>query len=288
MNKCIILFCLLVSYRTAAQTTCSATNVTQLNACFASTVSPNIISLSNNIALGATTLAIPNTNTILYTNGFDITGSTWSISGNPDMSLSRNASSTVIQVTKNGTNKFSDINTAGSLKSAFSSVLPVALTAFEGRNTEGGNVLAWQTADEKNTSDFDIERSNDAKTFDKIGTIKAKGSNANYAFTDGQTTVSTMYYRLTINDLDGKSTTSNVIAVAKGDGKGRVSLRLYPSVTSSVLTVETAEEVVFHIVNIFGQEILTGRTTQRIDVAALTQGTYVLCVGEARAKFVKQ
>jgi hypothetical protein len=42
------------------------------------------------------------------------------------------------------------------------------------------------------------------------------------------------------------------------------------------------------ILNLFGQEVLSGKAAQPIDVSALPQGAYFLKVGTEQVKFMKQ
>jgi hypothetical protein len=75
-------------------------------------------------------------------------------------------------------------------------------------------------------------------------------------------------------------------------------LAIYPNPVSSLLNVVyTVEErnpdafgkgSSFQILNLLGQQVLTGKTAAQVDVSALPQGTYVLKVGAEQAKFLKQ
>jgi Secretion system C-terminal sorting domain len=65
-------------------------------------------------------------------------------------------------------------------------------------------------------------------------------------------------------------------------------LKVYPTVSSGVLTIETSETAVYQIFTLSEQQILTGKTGQRIDVSALPQGTYIVRVGSEQALFVKR
>ena len=131
-----------------------------------------------------------------------------------------------------------------------SAVLPVELLTFEGKYippsggtrgaTVGGNRLTWQTASEVNNKSFDIERSNSGSNFQTIGTIKAVGKAAGYNFTDANPLNGTTYYRLKINDTDGKFTYSNVLSLA---ANGKTKVKVYPSVTSGILSIESAESI---------------------------------------------
>jgi Leucine-rich repeat (LRR) protein len=169
--------------------------------------------------------------------------------------------------------------------------LPVELLNFDVQNTEGSkNYLTWRTASETNNSHFDIERSTDGTTFHSIGQVKGNNKASSYQFVDNQPFVTT-YYRLRQIDFDGTETLSNIVSVVQ-KGKGK-ALIIYPNPVSNTLTVENTEEDDeevgnFQIINLLGQQVLSGKTGQGLDVSALPQGTYVLRVGEEQAKFVKE
>lgn len=132
-------------------------------------------------------------------------------------------------------------------------VLPIELLGFNGKNTEGGNLLTWTTAEEKNARDFDIERSRDGQFFTKIGTVKAKGSNSTYEFTDITPPLGVgglAFYRLKINDFDGKTDFSKVITLSNLQ---KTKAKIYPSVTTGNLTVENIRS--FEIINSIGQVV---------------------------------
>ena len=151
--------------------------------------------------------------------------------------------------------------------------MPVELLRFEGKNTEGGkNMLTWQTAVELNTSNFAVEQSDDSVIFNKIGEVKAKGSNSTYQFEDNPTK-SVQYYRLKINDLDGKTAYSKIISLK---AKGTSKVKVYPSVTSGILTIEGAAS--FDIVNSVGQIVLSEKEIHRSSfiVHHLASGVYVI------------
>ena len=131
-----------------------------------------------------------------------------------------------------------------------SGVLSVELTDFTGKNTERGNLLSWATAEEVNTRDFDIERDVNGLNFEKIGTVKAKGSKSTYEFIDF-TPLSKNYYRLKINDLDRKTQYSKVIAL---ESNKKLVVKIYPSLTNGFLTIENATS--FEIINAIGQVML--------------------------------
>ena len=169
-------------------------------------------------------------------------------------------------------------------------VLPVELLDFTGKNREGGNLLTWATASEVNNKGFQVERLN-GNDWQNIGFKTANNKASNYQFTDN-TPLSISSYRLRQIDNDGTETLSKIITIQNKGTKGK--LAVYPNPVANVLTVELDSPLWglgagnFQILNLLGQQVLTGKTAQRIDVSALPQGSYVLKVGAEQVKFIKQ
>ena len=182
-------------------------------------------------------------------------------------------------------NVFFDISNANFTITA---VLPVELLNFQAKAAGKSNQLIWRTASEKNNDGFEIERSADGQTFYKIGFVKGFGTvqtTQYYTMTDAQPLNITNYYRLKQLDTDGAIAYSKIVSLTNKGGK---VLRVYPTLVSNgILTLDT-EGVDFAIYNLLGQQVKTGKVSQQIDVSVLTQGTYIIKVGEEQAKFMKQ
>jgi Secretion system C-terminal sorting domain len=232
---------------------------------------------------GAITLA--GTLNVALVNGYTPTNGT-SFTIIDGTSLSGTFSTTNLPTLSNGLSWSVNYNgSAGTVILSVSSVLPVEILDFTGKNTEGGNLLTWQTASEVNNKGFQIERLNTSGNWDNIGFKTANNKASTYQFVDNQP-FETSYYRLRQFDNDGTETVSKVISIAtKGNGKG---LKVYPNPVSNVLTVDYTEGSLFQVINLLGQQVLTGKTGQRLDVSALPQGSYILKVGAEQAKFIKQ
>ena len=99
-------------------------------------------------------------------------------------------------------------------KFAIGSIVPIELMSFDVKLYEGNGLLTWQTASEKNTSRFDIEKSFDGQKFEKIDEVKAKGNSnqpLSYQFSDNKLIVKKAhYYRLKMVDLDSSFTYSEI------------------------------------------------------------------------------
>jgi hypothetical protein len=72
----------------------------------------------------------------------------------------------------------------------FTTVLPVALVNFTGTIKNNVHQLSWTTLTETNNSGFEILRSNNGITFNKLAFVASKANNGNsanslqYTFTD--------------------------------------------------------------------------------------------------------
>lgn len=85
-------------------------------------------------------------------------------------------------------------------------VLPVSLTYFDAKLLEKNVNLSWETAWEKNSQEFVIERSTDLFEFTPIGSTEAGGETSGrlqYNFVDENPVSGVSYYRLKIVDKDG-------------------------------------------------------------------------------------
>ncbi|MDB4075857.1 MAG: hypothetical protein QNL36_09290 [Crocinitomicaceae bacterium] len=85
-------------------------------------------------------------------------------------------------------------------------ILPVEITLFEGWNEPYGNKIIWETATEKNSDYFVIDRSIDGKSWIEVQTIKSAGNSettSKYSTVDIGFEEVMNYYRLSQYDLDG-------------------------------------------------------------------------------------
>ncbi len=115
-------------------------------------------------------------------------------------------------------------NNSGSMDAYFddlslTTTAPLPVTMLDFFATEKNDhtiLLQWQTAEEENSSYFEIQRSASGNDYSAIGTVAAAGNSTlvkNYSFTDPSPFAGNDYYRLKIVDLDGKYTYSNIVAV---------------------------------------------------------------------------
>jgi len=91
--------------------------------------------------------------------------------------------------------------------SGTASVLPVEFTDFKIHTTGDVNTLKWSTATESNNSGFEIQRSTDGSTYDKVDWVKGNGDSntiIKYEYQDIVASSQQYYYRLRQVDYDGR------------------------------------------------------------------------------------
>ncbi len=105
---------------------------------------------------------------------------------------------------------------AGNLVSFDGITLPVKLISFTVTKQNDDASLQWQTAQEENSSHFNIQRSTDGKNFITIAKVAAAGNSSltkNYSYIDQSITAlnsSMVFYRLEEADIDGAATYSAI------------------------------------------------------------------------------
>jgi dienelactone hydrolase len=93
--------------------------------------------------------------------------------------------------------------------------------------------LTWKVAEEENIMAYEIEKSNDARTFFKAGEMKA-ASTTQYTYTDKQSPSN--FYRIKSIDANGKSNYSTIVKY--NGSKSTVVLKVFPTIVRNELTVQ--------------------------------------------------
>lgn len=183
--------------------------------------------------------------------------------------------------------------------------LPLTLVTFYGEKQQRKVVLHWQTASEEGVQQFIIEASTDGKTFNRVGHVTATGtpnSLTNYSFTDAFPHSGNNFYRLRMEDMDGKRKYSNVVNVSFLENVSS-PIQVYPSPASEVLHVQLPEglrgAVSLRIIDVQGRVVQSNEVTSTgnalstsFNIRSLPGGMYIL---EAQAgsvsltsRFIKQ
>jgi len=193
----------------------------------------------------------------------------------------------------NGT---ADIEPDFSLRGSFAednlvtAILPVTLTNFQLKRDKSAILLNWQTTQEINSKEYELQKSIDGISFHTIATIQSNNqlTGSQYTFTDKTITVSVNYYRLKMIDKDGSYTYSKTLKSIVDDMQ--TSFTVFPNVSSIGETVfvgykNTSTNVELKVMNLNGQVIsrykLTGFSgTQTIKTNNLAKGVYIISLLE--------
>jgi len=96
--------------------------------------------------------------------------------------------------------------------------VPVTLINFKGSVIGNDAWLEWTTANEQNSKEFVIQRSDDGSRFRTVGVVNAAGhstADRSYTFHDGEILQEKNYYRLEQVDADGRFEYSKVLLLRK-------------------------------------------------------------------------
>ena len=183
---------------------------------------------------------------------------------------------------------FSEVNegqaSLGSLVDLVSAATPVQWVSFNAKKKDGSVLLTWETAQEQNSKNFEIERSSDGRRFNKIGSVPAAGNSnviSRYSYIDDVPVKGLNYYRLKQIDLDGKFAYSEV---AKVNFDGAERLLVFPNPAADQLTVQFPANKRFisaHILDasgklVFQKQLASASGTLTLDIRNLSPGWYVL------------
>ncbi|WP_192820840.1 T9SS type A sorting domain-containing protein [Rufibacter sp. LB8] len=183
--------------------------------------------------------------------------------------------------------------------------LPVTFTSFTATAQENQVKLAWATASEKDNKEFVLERSQDAKNYNAVGTVAGNGTKTTptaYATADANAPAGLVYYRLKQVDFNGDYEYSKVISV-KALGKKASTLavsNVYPNPFQQELTIKVElsadAQVTVSFLNLAGQEVFTqkvkataGTNTSQINgLDTLTNGIYFLKISAGNQTSVQR
>ncbi|MDP2387492.1 MAG: T9SS type A sorting domain-containing protein [Bacteroidota bacterium] len=149
--------------------------------------------------------------------------------------------------------------------------MPVELTEFYATPENNGVVLNWSTATEKNSDRFEIEKSIDGLSFEKIGTEDSKATNGNsnyqlnYSYTDNAPSDGMSYYRLKQIDFNGAFEYHPIISV-DFEVKNNIRFVVFPNPNMGEFSVdfsgiENEHEVLIEMYSMEGKVVYKNQFT---------------------------
>ena len=173
--------------------------------------------------------------------------------------------------------------------------LPVNLLTFTGKYINKATHLKWETQTEINTAAFIVERSIGGSSFEKIGTVDARGNTtglSKYSYTDNDASLyspATLHYRLKMVDTDGAYKYSSIVVITLDYITGIVTIIPNPVVHSGEVTVNLKApidgKVNWKLVDNNGRTVMQnttqvkkGNNNLQINVDRLENGMYYMVV----------
>lgn len=171
--------------------------------------------------------------------------------------------------------------------------LPVELLFFKGSVQTQGIELVWATASEQNNQGFEIQRSQDAKSWKNVGFIQGNGTSVNrhdYSFVDESPVSGDNYYRLKQIDFDGTFEYSSIIYVEWT--KAKKFVQFYPNPTTDKLYYDFSDNAnitTVQLTNMFGNILKSSDLLKgEISLSDLPDGVYLLIIETDSGKQVSR
>jgi len=203
----------------------------------------------------------------------------------PRISIPLGADTLFVRVRDDIENRWSITQILGNI----SGTLPLTLLNFKVTKQAGIAQLTWQTANEVNTSHFDIQRSTDGVNFSTVGRMNAAVSSVlkhDYTYPDDISSMPTgkVYYRLQMVDNDGKFSYSKIVYITLLNS---LQIRIYPNPAHGYFVIGNYDKVDVGAASILVRDLMgrtlinqkfTNDTEQRINIGSLSKGMYMVSI----------
>jgi len=159
--------------------------------------------------------------------------------------------------------------------------LPVKLVSFEGKRTDDQKTrLDWKVTEQESIEVYQIEYSQNGKSFAKIGQIMAnKLTSTDYTYSDSLSHAGNRaYYRLKIVEADGKAAYSRIISVRLPETEQLIA---YPVPAKNDLWIDwkKADATSLQLIDYTGRVLKTVKksgSSQKVDISGLPAGMFIL------------
>lgn len=169
--------------------------------------------------------------------------------------------------------------------------LPLTLINFNYEVKDCGVNLYWTSAQELNVRDFIVENSRDGKNWTPVGKVVSKGSvytKTDYSFIPSNPQSGQNFYRLFINDIDGKFTYSRILSTVISCSNS--GLTIAPNPFTDKITIHyvasRAGIVYFRLSDGAGKQIISSKVIAQEggnniilnNLSRLSPGIYILAI----------
>lgn len=202
--------------------------------------------------------------------------------GNSDGSSVNLSATTICPSYFGGTGDGYGINTSGCI-----TILPIKLLSFDGEKEPERNILHWKIEEGDAVKQFEIERSSDGNSFNKIATVAGSTDiNFKYLFIDNNPFQKITYYRLFITEKTGavsysktisiRGLNTTIVNVYPNPNKGEANLYYYSP--KSFLSNLELYQIDGKIVLAKTVSLKKGNNTVPLNLQNLSNGIYILVI----------
>jgi len=174
---------------------------------------------------------------------------------------------------------------------AFTSVeesLPLDLLKFTARKSVDAKKvdLIWTTANEQNSSHFEVQRSADGFNYKTIGRVQAlnNSNGANYTWQDAVPFSKINHYRLMVVDMDASFKLSPVRVVSFSE-KGEILV--FPTLTDDIVFLQSGKQVIAELFDVRGIRLktLVVKENAHFDLSKFPSGVYYIRIASENKTF---
>lgn len=157
-------------------------------------------------------------------------------------------------------------------------ILPIKWLSVSGSLNNSKQALLYFKVNEISVAKYEIEKSNDGRNFNLIGTIISKGNGENdYHFTETKSLDGLKFYRLKQIDNDGRYSYSSVIKLSN---QLVDALSVYPNPVKDLLSISGAtigsKAILTDISGKVLQQLIILQTSFTLDMKEYSKGVYLL------------
>jgi hypothetical protein len=158
--------------------------------------------------------------------------------------------------------------------------LPVTLLTFEAEKSGADALLTWTTANETNNSHFEVLKSLEGQTWEKIGEVTGVGTSYqqnSYEYIDYQF-AGYAYYKLRQVDYDGNYSFSPIRMLSSSNGTVERPSVVYPNPSKGSINLQAAEGSRYEVYDVLGKLQNQGQVKGLQSIENLSTGVYTIKV----------
>lgn len=151
---------------------------------------------------------------------------------------------------------------------ASSAMLPLNIISFNASAKNKKSQISWTVTEENTASKYIVERSSDNIHFKSIATVAPEMKGA-YSIVDDAPAAGTNYYRLRVEEVNGKVTNSSIRQISFADAAAKVKCFPNPAVDHVNIDQLSAGTYDYSVVTLNGVVVKTGSKTMQSNGAQM-------------------